>query len=64
MAAGVWAGSRLFGSSSRIPPAPPAWRLGSLSIRVDLLEEGLPKLVGADHDGTGGGHLDHPGHET
>lgn len=36
----------------------------SLSIQVHFLEESLPKLIGAYHDGTGRGHLDHPGHET
>ena len=30
---------------------------------VHLLEEGLSKLVAADHDGAGRGHLDHPGEE-
>ena len=31
---------------------------------VLLVEEGLPKLIGADHNGTGRGHLDEPGQEA
>lgn len=40
------------------------FRSGALSIQVHLLEKGLPELVGADHDGAGWCHFDHPGHET
>lgn len=29
-----------------------------------LAEEGLPKLICADHNGTGWGHFDQPGQET
>lgn len=41
-----------------------SFRSGALSIQVHLLEKGLPELVGADHDGAGWCHFDHPGHET
>lgn len=37
---------------------------GSLSVCVHPLEEGLSKLIGADHYGAGWGHFDHAGHET
>lgn len=35
-----------------------------LSVTVHLLEEGLSKLIGANHNSTGRGHFDHPGQET
>lgn len=35
----------------------------SLSVQVPPPEEGLPKLVGADHDGAGRGHFEHSGQE-
>ena len=31
---------------------------------VLLVEEGLPKLIGADHNGTGWSHLDESGEEA
>lgn len=59
--------SRLPGSLSRLKlhvcRRPPSGG-GLLSIEVHLLEEGLPKLVAADHNSTGRGYFDHPGHKT
>ena len=60
---GTWASSRAGTGPapwvtvpSSQPPQPP--------LLVQLLEEGFAKLVGADHDGTGGCHLDDTGQEA
>lgn len=45
------------------PSVPPPLQSPQPPLLVQLLEEGFAELVGADHDGTGGGHLNDTGQE-
>lgn len=63
---GTWASSRAGSGPAPWGTAPSSQHSQptQLPLLVQLLEEGFAKLVGADHDGTGGCHLNDTGQET